>query len=411
MTSELSAQDVRAALQLRQEIALLDLRDEASFALGHPLFAAQLPLDRIELEAPVRVPRRDTLIVLYGEEGEAERGKQKLQQIGYSRVALLRDGLGAWRAAGYELFEDVNSYSKAFGELVEARRHTPSLSAEEVGALIAQKANIAIVDARRFEEYQTMSIPTGTSVPGAELVLRVPAIAPDAQTTVIVNCAGRTRSIIGAQSLINAGLPNRVVALRNGTIGWKLAGQTLETGQQRRAQDVPNKVAVEARRKAREVAYRSGVRHIGRSELARLHDDTTRTLYQFDVRTPDEYLTGHLAGFRSAPGGQLVQETDFFAPVRGARIVLADDLGTRAEMTASWLSQMAWDVYVLDEAPESRIAGQDAQSLPPRPSQGRYKRPYEGTDSPAAAMRAYLEWEFGLVEQLERDGTHGFFVV
>ncbi len=300
-------------------------------------------------------------MVLYGDEGDAEQGKAKFEQLGYSRVAILQGGLDAWRAAGYELFEDVNSYSKAFGELVEARRHTPSLSAEEVATLIAREADIAIVDARRFEEYQTMSIPTGTSVPGAELVLRVPAIAPDTRTTVIVNCAGRTRSIIGAQSLINAGLPNRVVALRNGTIGWKLAGQALDSGQQRRAPDLSTKVILEARRKAREVAYRSGVRHIGQAELARLSEDGTRTLYQFDVRTPEEYQAGHLPGFRSAPGGQLVQETDFFAPVRGARIVLSDDLGARADMTASWLSQMAWDVYVIDDAPEGRIARQDQE--------------------------------------------------
>lgn len=411
MSALISAHEVRAALQLRQELALIDLREEASFALGHPLFAAQLPLDRIELEAPVRIPRKDTLVVLYGGEGDAQQGRERFQQLGYSRIALLQGGLEAWKAAGFELFEDVNSYSKAFGELVEARRHTPSLSAEEVGALIAQGADIAIVDARRFEEYQTMSIPTGTSVPGAELVLRVPSVAPNAHTTVIVNCAGRTRSIIGAQSLINAGLPNQVVALRNGTIGWKLAGQTLESGQRRRALELSTKSILEARRNAKDVAYRSGVRHIGRAELGRLKDDRTRTLYQFDVRTPEEYLVGHLPGFRSAPGGQLVQETDFFAPVRGARIVLSDELDVRAEMTASWLAQMAWDVYVIDDGSEERSAGQDPQALPPRSSKGRYKRPYEGTDSSPAAMRAYLEWEFGLVEQLKRDGTHGFFVV
>lgn len=411
MTTSITAREVRAALQLRQEVAIIDLREEASFALGHPLFAAQLPTDRIEIEAPVRIPRRDTLLVLYGDDGDAERGKTQFERLGYTRVTVLDGGLAAWRAAGFELFEDVNSYSKAFGELVEARRHTPSLSAEEVGELIAQKANVAIVDARRFEEYQTMSIPTGTSVPGAELVLRVPAIAPDADTTVIVNCAGRTRSIIGAQSLINAGLSNRVVALRNGTIGWKLAGQALETGQQRRAAVPSTRAILDARARAREVAYRSGVRHVGRSELEWLQRDTSRTTYFYDVRTPEEYSASHLPNFRSAPGGQLVQETDFFAPVRGARIVLSDDLGARAEMTASWLAQMAWDVYVVESAVDDRVAEQSPQPLPPRSNKGRYKRPYEGADSPASAMRAYLEWEFGLVEQLKRDGTHGFFVV
>ncbi|HKO51035.1 MAG TPA: rhodanese-like domain-containing protein, partial [Polyangiaceae bacterium] len=379
MSALISVHEVRAALLLRQELALIDLREEASFALGHPLFAAQLPIDRIEFEAPVRIPRKDTPIALYGDEHDAERGREKLEQLGYTRVALVRGGLDAWRAAGFELFADVNSYSKAFGELVEARRHTPSLSAEEVAALLEQGSDIAIVDARRFEEYQTMSIPTGTSIPGAELVLRVPGVAPKPHTTVIVNCAGRTRSIIGAQSLINAGLPNRIVALRNGTIGWKLAGQSLQSGQSRRAPEPSTKAVSDARRKAREVAYRSGVRHIGRAELARLSEDSTRTLYQFDVRTPEEYLAGHRANFRSAPGGQLVQETDSFAPVRGARIVLTDELGARAEMTASWLAQMAWEVYVLDDSSEQRSAGQDSAALPPRASRGRYKRPYEGT--------------------------------
>jgi rhodanese-related sulfurtransferase len=409
MSAGVSVRQVRSALLLRRELALLDLREESEFALGHPLFAAQLPIDRLELEAHVRIPRLDTEVVLYGDDVERARGK--LQGLGYSRVSILNGGLSAWRDAGFELFQDVNSYSKAFGELVEARRHTPSLAAPEVAALLEAKADVVVVDARRYEEYHTMSIPTGTSVPGAELVLRVPELAPSAGTTVIVNCAGRTRSIIGAQSLINAGLPNRVVALRNGTIGWKLAEQALDVGAQRRAPEVSSEAIVEAQRRARAVAYRAGVRHIGPSELSLLAEDANRTLYLFDVRTPEEYAAGHAAGFSSAPGGQLVQETDFLAPVRGARIVLSDPLGARAEMTASWLAQMAWEVYVLDGIPDARSVRRDSSALEPRPAKGRYKRPYEGTDSPASAMQAYLDWELGLVAQLERDGTHGFYVI
>ena len=409
MSNGVSVREVRAAALLRREFALLDLREEAEFALGHPLFAAQVPLDRLELEAPVRIPRRDTEIVLYGD--DVEQGRETLLALGYSRVSSLNGGLAAWRDVGFELFQDVNSYSKAFGELVEARRHTPSLPAPEVAALLEAKADVVVVDARRYEEYATMSIPTGTSVPGAELVLRVPALAPDANTTVIVNCAGRTRSIIGAQSLINAGLPNRVVALRNGTIGWKLAEQALDHGQRRRAPEVPSQAIAEACRRARDVAYRAGVRHIGASELALLAEDTTRTLYLFDVRTPEEFEASPTPGFRNAQGGQLVQETDFFAPVRGARIVLSDPLGARAEMTASWLAQMSWEVYVLEGTPDTRTAKRDSTPLPTRSGKGRYRRPYEGTDSAASAMRAYLDWEFGLVEQLKRDGTHGFYVI
>ena len=67
------------------------------------------------------------------------------------------------------------------------------------------------------------------------------------------------------------------------------------------------------------------------------------------MRSPEEFVAGHLPGSRSAPGGQLVQATDEYVGVRNARLVLVDDTGVRSTMTASWLIQMGWDnVYVLD---------------------------------------------------------------
>ncbi|RKJ93837.1 rhodanese-like domain-containing protein, partial [Alicycliphilus denitrificans] len=227
---------VRQALQGGHEIALLDVREEAPFAQGHPLWAANLPAGRIELDAWPRIPRRDTPIALYDDgEGLAAPAARTLRALGYTRVHLLAGGLRGWKSAGLELFIDVNVPSKAFGEWLEAERHTPSLPAEEVRALIDAGADVVVLDARRWDEYQTMSIPTAVSVPGAELVLRAQALAPSPATHIVVNCAGRTRSIVGTQSLVNAGLPNRVTALRNGTIGWLLAGQRLDHGASRRA--------------------------------------------------------------------------------------------------------------------------------------------------------------------------------
>ncbi|WGR90982.1 thiosulfate sulfurtransferase [Bradyrhizobium sp. ISRA435] len=394
---------------LRREIALLDVRHEAEFATGHPLFAANMAADRIALEAELRLPRKHVPIVLYdGDEALVTAAANQLQALGYSNVGELAGGLQAWRSAGYEVFQDVNSYAKAFGELVEARRHTPSLSADEVAALIAEKANIAILDVRRFDEYATMNIPGSVSVPGAELVLRAGRAAPDPDTTIIVNCAGRTRSIIGTQSLINAGLPNKVRALRNGTIGWTLARHNLEHGADRRGGIGPFDGASD---NARDVAYRAGVRRIGTSELAALQQETHRTLYRFDVREADEYAAGHLAGFRHYAGGQLVQEIDMAAPVRGARIVLTDDRSIRADMTASWLAQMGWEVYVLDGGYDGPLEAGPPQVLPKGDPAHRYRRPYEGTSVTEQAMQAYLDWEYGLVDQLRRDATHGFYVI
>ena len=552
---QISPEAVRDALRAKREIALVDVREEDPYAQAHPLFAVQLSAGRIELDAPWRLPRRDVTIAVYDDgEGLAEPAARKLQALGYSQVHLLADagrgGLAAWRgvegAGGGELFRDVNVPSKAFGELVEHALHTPSLAAEDVKALIESGANVVVLDARRFDEYQTMSIPSGTSVPGAELVLHLFDLAPDPSTRVIVNCAGRTRSIIGTQSLVNAGIPNPVAALRNGTIGWTLAGFALDQGAQRRCGPASAAAREPARRAAQALADRAGAVRLDVAGLAAWASDSSRTLYRWDVRTPEEYAAGHRPGFGSAPGGQLVQETDVCAAVRGARIVLADGGpatdGVRAAITAHWLAQLGWEVAWLTDAPPSNLAtgawlppgatapvlptlscaelaaalaqgdtllldvatsaahvaghipgarwvlraqlaglARSARSAPALPAMSsapslatagrivvtggagevaqnlarftaadlaaltgrpvavlaggtaawvaegrplatgeaaalspridRYRRPYEGTDAPRAAMQAYLDWEFGLVEQLGRDGSHGFRVL
>ncbi len=365
-----SYQQVRAGLLAGREIALLDVREEDPHAQAHPLFAANFPYGRIEIDACTKLPRRDVpIVVLDDGEGLALPSALRLHQLGYTDVAILEGGITGWRDAGGELFRDVNVPSKSFGELVEHERHTPSLSAPEVKALIDKRENIVILDARRYDEYQTMSIPGSISVPGAELALRARELAPDPSTRIIVNCAGRTRSIIGTQSLINAGVPNPVSALRNGTIGWTLAQQELEHGQSRSYPPASDANRQTAARDARALADRAGVARIERAQLAALHADRTRTNYFFDVRSPGEYGAGHLPHFRSAPGGQLVQETEQFAPVRGARIVLADSDGVRANLTAHWLRQMNNDVYVVDGLrPEDfSVAGAWKDEVAPQP--------------------------------------------
>src|SRR5258707_10460854 len=131
----ITASQVRRALLLRDEIALLDVRHEAAFATGHPLFAANMAAERIALEAQTRLPRKDVPIVVYDAgEGLVPLATDRLMALGYTNVRHLDGGLEGWQKAGFELFRDVNSYAKAFGELVEFRRHTPSATAYEVAA-------------------------------------------------------------------------------------------------------------------------------------------------------------------------------------------------------------------------------------------------------------------------------------
>ncbi len=348
MTGVTSSLTLRQMWRTGEEVALIDVREEGPYSEAHPFFAVNLPLGEIEMRMLDLVPRMTAPVVVFDNgENIAAQAAKRIEALGYKNVSILEGGLEAYRAVG-EVFRDVNVPSKSFGELVEAIRHTPSLSANEVKSLIESKANVVVLDARRFEEYRTMSIPGGISVPGAELALRVRDLAPDPQTMVIVNCAGRTRSIIGTQSLVNAGIPNKVAALRNGTIGWTLEGLSLDTGQQRRHGEAGEKNLAEARASAERLARKVGVPLIDRKALERfIAERNTRTLHLFDVRSPEEYAAGRPKGFRSAPGGQLVQAIDEWVGVRGARIVLFDDDGVRAQMTASWLMQMGWDVSVL----------------------------------------------------------------
>ena len=352
----LAAAAVKAMLGDGQELALIDVREELTFSQNHLLWARNVPLSRMELRFARLVPRKTTRIVLCDDnDGLTARAADVLARAGYSDIAYLDGGVAAWEQAGFVTFSGVHVPSKAFGEFVEHDSGTPSVSAQELDALMLNGTKMVVLDSRPFDEYSRVSIPTGVNVPGAELVLRVHDIAPAPDTTIVVNCAGRTRSIIGAQSLINAGVPNKVVALRNGTMGWHLAGLTCATGKADRAPKVTREGLAWAKKAAEDVARRWKVERIGRDMLDKWRGDTSRTTYLFDVRDPDEYKAGHLPGAISAPGGQLVQATDFYAGVLGARIVCSDDREARALMTASWLKQMGWqDVFVLPEAGDEK---------------------------------------------------------
>src|SRR5579884_115267 len=336
------------------EIALLDVREEGRHGDGHPLLAVSLPYSRLELDIARLVPRRSCRIVLADDgDGVAARAARRLAGLGYRAVEVLDGGVPAWAAAGHRLFPSSNVPSKAFAELVEIGRHTPHVTAAELDAMRRAGRKLTILDSRTVEEFNRFHVPGAATCPGAELVHRFADLVPDPDTLVVVSCAGRTRSIIGAQSLIDAGVPNPVVSLQGGTQGWVLSGLELERQTRAAVAPVSAAAAAAVRRRAEAVAERFGVRRIDAAALAAWQADPGRTTHLLDVRTPEEYAAGHRPGAVSAPGGQLVQAIDRWVGTRRARLVLADDTGTRAIMTAHWLQQMGWDVQVLDRALES----------------------------------------------------------
>ena len=366
MSSSIKRIDVRAlkaALHDGLEIALLDAREELTFGERHILMAACMPLGRIEVLADDMVPRRQTRVVWCDDGGGlGERAAQRMADLGYSDVSILDGGIAAWESAGFRIYSGVHVPSKAFAEVVEHDLGTPWITATELKALIDAGRDIAVFDSRSFAEYHSNSIPTAVSVPGAELVYRFKDLVPSPSTMVIVNCGGRTRSIVGAQSLINAGVPNKVVSLKDGTMAWHLAGFQVAQGADRRPPEVSPASAEAARQSVERIAQRfahSAHRSRTRSQHGAPRATGARSMCSTCAH-PRSTRPVMWRVFGPAPGGQLVQETDNYLATWGARVVLADTDGVRAVMTASWLKQMGWgDVAVirLEDVPGSRVTG------------------------------------------------------
>lgn len=348
-----------------KEIALIDIREEGLFGEGHALFAANLPYSRLELEIGRAVPRLDTRIVLIAEDETLPLAIRHLEALGYRNVHALTGGVQAWQDAGHALYPSIFVPSKAFAEVVEHEFHTPAIEAEDLNKLLQDGADVIVLDSRTTEEYTRFHVPGAISVPSAELVYRFDDLVTSPDTFVVISCAGRTRGIIGAQALINAGVPNRVAALAGGTQGWKLANLTIETGRTKVYGPVSAASVEKAQQRAGILAQRFGIQTIDLDTLSAWQADQERTTYLLDVRPADEYAAGHLPGAISIAGGQLVQSLDRWATTRGARIVLADDAKVRAIVTAHWVHQLGWEVYVL---PFHAADTQDSRLAQPQPS-------------------------------------------
>jgi len=342
--------DLARLMQSSTPHALLDVREKAAYERGHIYRATSLPRRLVEFRLPALVPARATPLVVSDEDGRlAALTLPTLGEIGYTDVRLLAGGLAGWRSEGRPLVEGINVPSKVFGERVLHEHKTPQLTPLELWERIERGDDLVIVDARTPEEYARGSLPGAWSVPGGELVVRIAELVRHPETTIVVHCGGRTRSYIGAESLRRMQLANPVVVLENGTMGWELAGLTLERGAARWAPAPSARSRAVAALAAKRVAAEDGIPFVSpRALAARLARREDQNLYVLDVRTADEYAAGHVAGAVWAPGGQAVQATDEYVAVRAASIVLVCDGLARSVMTASWLRRMGLpDVAVL----------------------------------------------------------------
>ncbi|HWT30148.1 MAG TPA: rhodanese-like domain-containing protein, partial [Propylenella sp.] len=392
MTREISPREAKARLHSGGEVAFLDVREAGEFGEGHPLLAVPCPYSRLELMVGPLVPnRRVEVILIDGGDGIAARAAGRMAGLGYEDIAVVQGGAPGWAAAGLTLYKGVNVPSKTLGELAEAVWHPATIDAATLNSWRDAGRPFRLFDARPPAEYAKMRVPGAACLPNGELAHRFGAAVPDPGVPVVVNCAGRTRGLIGAIGLKLAGIDNPVLALENGTQGWALENLALERGAAPEPYPALNGEALEAsRRRARAISEKWRIPWIDAARLAALRDDPGRSLYLFDVRSAEEFAAGHLPGAVHAPGGQLVQASDQWIGIRRARLVLCDDTGLRGALAAFWLRQLGWEAYVLangsgetDEAwSPPPLRGRVAPDVRQGPEEGVSRKPFFAADLP-----------------------------
>jgi len=352
MSQSIAPETLQYLIEQRSMHALLDVREQGEYNLAHIAGSTLVPRRTLEFEIARLVPCKSAQVVMCDDNGErATLAAGTMESLGYQRVAVLQGGINSWASKGMRTQWGMNVKGKDFGEQQEVKHHVPTMHPDELSRRVERGEPVVILDTRTVEEYRRHCIPGGRSMPGAELALRITDIRRDhPDSLIVINCAGRTRSIIGTRVLQRMGIPG-VVGLKNGTSGWFLAGKTLEEGADRIELGTPSPESVQAAEAfARRIAEEDGVQVFTVERLAKLLERRAdECTYLIDVRTAQEYAAGHIPGFVHFPGGQAVQRAEDAAPVRCATIVFCCDAVARSFIAASWFRQMGFDaVFAVD---------------------------------------------------------------
>ncbi|MBP1934351.1 rhodanese-like domain-containing protein [Ammoniphilus resinae] len=343
---EILPDELEALLLSNEPYALLDIRERPAYNRGQILGSTNVPRYELEFRIPQLVPIQSTEIILYDDEGErAPLAAKSLEENGYSHTKVLKGGLNAWEKAGKPLVKGVNVPSKTFGEVVASQHSINQIAPAELHDQLKRGEAFIGIEVRPPEEVgHSGSIPGFINIQGVELPLVANDLAKQGKK-IVVTCAGRTRGIIAATTLKMMGID--VLDLHNGTMGWVLSGFELESM-------IPAgpKPSVESKESAHNFAAQlvkdHGIRHLSVERLREMQQEESY-LYVFDVRTKEEYESGHIPGTVSLPGGQAIQCADDFIAVRNSTIVFVCEDQVRSTLTAYWYLKMGFkNVYVLE---------------------------------------------------------------
>jgi rhodanese-related sulfurtransferase len=88
-----------------EPLTLIEVLPETSFREGHLPDAINIPLDKLETEAPQHLSKRDHVVVYCGGFAckASTEAARKLREMGYSHAVDFKAGKSGWKAAGLDL--------------------------------------------------------------------------------------------------------------------------------------------------------------------------------------------------------------------------------------------------------------------------------------------------------------------
>jgi len=181
-----------------ESYALFDIREPAEYNAGHIPGATSLPRRDIEFRIAYLVPVRSTPISVVGDSDKrASLAAMTLRRVGYENDLGLEGGFPSWVESGGTKATGVNVLSKEFGERIHTEEEVQEIEPDQLRKLMDEERRLLVLDVRTPQEYGRCCIPGGLNVPGGDLILWAADLRKDPRAKVVINCAGRTRSIIG----------------------------------------------------------------------------------------------------------------------------------------------------------------------------------------------------------------------
>ncbi|MDP3137711.1 MAG: rhodanese-like domain-containing protein [Burkholderiaceae bacterium] len=383
MERQTSAASLQAALAAREPLALLDVREMGEYRLGHIFGATPLPLGDLEERARRYVPQPHLeVVVCGGDDGRQGRAAQRLRAMGFSNVSVLAGGVSGWQQEGRAGATGWGFEGKQFGEQVAVAERIPHVDAEEVAAGL-DDPEVIVLDSRTPAEFLKGHIPGARWLPPFQSLLHAADLCR-AHRSVYVNCAGRTRSLLGARLLRGMGFDN-VYAVQNGTWGWLHSGRKLEKGEGATVAPPTDAALAQADAYARALAGRRGI-DILDADQARHFTQAAASGYVVDVRGLDAFRAAHVPGSFHIEGSLLQFLAEERFAVRSLPVLVIGEQTADGAAGAALLRDLGYAAYCI----EGGFAAWQSSDAPTQAGDEQW--PDAGVPEPGMGAVEILDW-------------------